>query len=92
MARALELQEQWDEALAKYTLAIEGAMRVLSSEDRSAQRAVKLQRKISNWLSSAERIKKYVEVMEAVYGISLNGDDEAEKQLQITANKHCSLM
>ncbi|EJW86240.1 other/ULK/ULK protein kinase, partial [Wuchereria bancrofti] len=56
-AHNLECQEEWNEALAKYTLAIESAMRVLSSENRNTERSIKLQRKVSDWLSAAERIK-----------------------------------
>lgn len=56
-ARELELQERWDEALSKYLLAIESVMRILASENRGTRRAVALQRKVSNWLTSAERIK-----------------------------------
>ncbi|MCP9265978.1 Tetraspanin [Dirofilaria immitis] len=56
-AHDLEYQERWDEALAKYTLAIESAMHVLSNENRDAQRSIKLGRKVSSWLSAAERIK-----------------------------------
>lgn len=56
-ARELEKQERWQDAFDKYTLAIEGAMRVLANERRDSARAISLQRKVSKWLSSAERIK-----------------------------------
>ncbi|VDO46876.1 unnamed protein product, partial [Onchocerca flexuosa] len=46
-AHDLECQEQWNEALAKYTLAIESAMHVLSNENRGTERSIKLQRKVS---------------------------------------------
>ncbi|EJD74012.1 kinase [Loa loa] len=86
----LERQEQWNAALSKYTLAIESAMHVLSNENRGTERSIKLQRKVSSWLSAAERIKKYVDVMNDDYEISMNSTDEADKQLhQITANKQC---
>uniref|UniRef100_A0A0R3RKT4 Serine/threonine-protein kinase ULK3 n=1 Tax=Elaeophora elaphi TaxID=1147741 RepID=A0A0R3RKT4_9BILA len=88
-AHDLERQEQWDEALAKYILAIESAMHVLSNENRGTERSIKLQRKVSSWLSAAERIKNYVQVMNDDCEIP-NSADEAEKQLnQITANKQC---
>lgn len=38
-------------------LAIESAMHVLSSENRGTERSIKLQRKVSKWLSEAERLK-----------------------------------
>ncbi|KAL3982205.1 Protein kinase domain family protein [Acanthocheilonema viteae] len=89
-AHDLERQEQWNEALAKYTLAIESAMHVLSNENRGTERSIKLQRKVARWLSAAERIKNYVQVMNDDYEISTDSADEAEKQLdQITANKQC---
>ncbi|KAM3726219.1 Serine/threonine-protein kinase [Dirofilaria immitis] len=89
-AHDLEYQERWDEALAKYTLAIESAMHVLSNENRDAQRSIKLGRKVSSWLSAAERIKKYVQVMNVDYEFSMNSSDEAEKQFyQVSANKQC---
>lgn len=56
-AHDLGCQEQWNEALAKYTLAIESAMHVLSNENRGTERSIRLQRRVSSWLSAAERIK-----------------------------------
>ncbi|VIO86753.1 Uncharacterized protein BM_BM9610 [Brugia malayi] len=92
-AHKLECQEEWNEALAKYTLAIESAMRVLSSENRNTERSIRLQRKVSDWLSAAERIKKYVQVMSDGYGISMNSVAEADKQFhQITTNKQCVIL
>uniref|UniRef100_A0A915PUK8 non-specific serine/threonine protein kinase n=1 Tax=Setaria digitata TaxID=48799 RepID=A0A915PUK8_9BILA len=91
-AHDLECQERWDEALAKYILAIEGAMHVLSNESRNTERAIKLQREVSNWLSAAERIKKYVQVMDDDYEIAKKSDDETAKQFQfheITVNRQC---
>lgn len=56
-AHDLQRHEQWNEALEKYTLAIESAMHVLRNENRGTERAIKLQRKVAKWLSEAERIK-----------------------------------
>ncbi|VDN01924.1 unnamed protein product [Thelazia callipaeda] len=56
-ANDLEYEEQWSDAFEKYTLAIEGALQVLRSEDRSTKRAIKLQHEVSNWLFAAERLK-----------------------------------
>lgn len=55
-AHELEMQERWAEALEKYTLAIEGAMRVLTLAKKS-QRSVNLQKQVSKWLTNAEHIK-----------------------------------
>uniref|UniRef100_F1L2B0 non-specific serine/threonine protein kinase n=1 Tax=Ascaris suum TaxID=6253 RepID=F1L2B0_ASCSU len=94
-ARELEKQERWQDAFDKYTLAIEGAMRVLANERRDSARAISLQRKVSKWLSSAERIKAYLEVLnDDVCMAADESDDEAEKQFLklASAGKPCSLM
>ncbi|VDK84249.1 unnamed protein product [Litomosoides sigmodontis] len=89
-AHDLQRHEQWNEALEKYTLAIESVMHVLRNENRGTERAIKLQRKVSRWLSEAERIKNYMQIMDDDCETSMNDADEAEKQLnQITGNKQC---
>lgn len=50
------LEEKWSEALEKYTLAIDGAMRVLANE-RDTPRATKLGQQVSGWLTTAQRLQ-----------------------------------
>lgn len=85
-ARKLQLDERWSDALEKYTLAIEGAMRVLTNE-KNTPRALKLQRQVSQWLSSAEHIKEYMEVMN-LDSIAGEQDEEVERQFKRYADDH----
>ncbi|VDK44471.1 unnamed protein product [Anisakis simplex] len=64
-AKELEVAEKWSQAYDKYMLAIEGSMKVLklvkevrndNNMNSNNERITLLRRKISQWLSSAERI------------------------------------
>ncbi|VDD86222.1 unnamed protein product [Enterobius vermicularis] len=79
-ARKLMLEEKWSEALEKYTLAIDGAMRVLANE-RDTPRATKLGQQVSGWLTTAQRLQEYMKVLN-LETLSVEKDDEAERQLK----------
>lgn len=84
-ARKLQMEERWSDAEAKYMLAIEGAMRVLSNE-KDTSRAKTLQRQVASWLSSAEHLKAYVAVVNLGTGAS-EADEEAEKRFKRFTDK-----
>ncbi|VDN56232.1 unnamed protein product [Dracunculus medinensis] len=95
-AHELEMQERWAEALEKYTLAIEGAMRVLTLAKKS-QRSVNLQKQVSKWLTNAEHIKTYMDVLDDDVDATSYSNNENLNQRwnfnQLTSkNRQCNFM
>ncbi len=73
-AEALEAEEKWGEANAKYQLAVKSMLQLLGAECPCRRKEL-LKKRVEKWLSRAEDIRTYLDVM----GLNLSKVEEREQ-------------